>query len=101
MGSEGFTLATSNAAGWAKPAQASAINVAQRRNMIASARQGEEPAHVLPQQLGKALVQVGADGDVALVAAIVPGKLSDHPVPLFQRVALELHGARLQGSIGG
>src|SRR5664280_3317972 len=61
---------------------------------------GKEPADVFPQQLREALVEVGADGDVTLVALVGGGELGDHAVALFQRVALELHGARLQSAIG-
>jgi hypothetical protein len=32
--------------------------------------------HVFPEQLRKALVQVGADGDVALVALVVAGEFA-------------------------
>src|ERR1017187_7343527 len=62
---------------------------------------GEEAADVLPQQLGKTFVEVGADGDVTLVALVGGGELIDHRRAIFQPVALELHGARLQSAIGG
>src|SRR5260370_39317057 len=62
---------------------------------------GEETADVFPEELREALVEVGADGDVALVAGVVGRKFGDHAIAIFQRVALELHGAGLQGAIGG
>src|SRR5260370_27062322 len=62
---------------------------------------GEETADVFPEELREALVEVGADGDVALVAGVVGRKFGDHAIAVFQCVALELHGAGLQGAIGG
>ena len=62
---------------------------------------GQEPAHVLPQQFRKALIQVGADGDVTFVALVGGRELGDHLRAILQTVAMELHGARLQSAVRG
>src|SRR5664280_1777857 len=73
----------------------------ERLRYQATLLDGEKAADVFPQQFGEALVEVGADGDVTLVARVSGGALGDHALALFEAVALELHGAGLQSAIGG
>jgi len=55
----------------------------------------QEPAYILPEQLRKSLVEIGADRDIALVAGVVLGELLNHAGVLFQPIALKHHRARL------
>src|ERR1035437_8319229 len=73
----------------------------ERLRYQATLLDGEKAADVFPQQFGEALVEVGADGDVTLVARVSGGELVDHALALFEAVAPELHGAGLQSAIGG
>src|SRR5689334_18559320 len=71
----------------------------RRSRLLSGWANSEKAADIFVEQLRKALVQVGSNGNVALVAAIGPGELIDHAPTLRERVSLELHGARLQHPI--
>src|SRR5674476_801608 len=55
----------------------------ERLRYQATLLDGEKAADVFPQQFGEALVEVGADGDVTLVARVSGGELGDHALALF------------------
>ena len=61
--------------------------------------EGEEFRNVLSEQLREVLVEVRADGNIALAARILFRELLDH-AGLFMKVELmELHGAGLEPTI--
>lgn len=52
---------------------------------------GKKAAHVLPQDLGIGLIQLGSDRDVALVAGVIASELFDETFLFTERISFELH----------